>query len=152
MRVFCCTFYPFWSIFLAYANLFWHILFYNLSNCQLYVFEAECFKDRTDVQCLHRWQKVLNPELVKGPWSKEVVSTFHLFFVLILSQHVEVVLFLCYFLPNTKPIILNLPSKLLWACDLEFNPCCTHYFDVTLDYINFQVRYVLWTYLSNPNM
>ncbi|RDY08496.1 Transcription factor MYB3R-1, partial [Mucuna pruriens] len=32
---------------------------------------TECFKDRTDVQCLHRWQKVLNPELVKGPWSKE---------------------------------------------------------------------------------
>ncbi|KAL0726457.1 hypothetical protein Bca4012_022550 [Brassica carinata] len=32
---------------------------------------AECVKDRTDVQCLHRWQKVLNPELVKGPWSKE---------------------------------------------------------------------------------
>ncbi|KQK06987.1 transcription factor MYB3R-4 isoform X2 [Brachypodium distachyon] len=32
---------------------------------------AECFRDRTDVQCLHRWQKVLNPELVKGPWSKE---------------------------------------------------------------------------------
>lgn len=36
---------------------------------------AECFKDRTDVQCLHRWQKVLNPELVKGPWSKEVSFT-----------------------------------------------------------------------------
>ncbi|XP_039012199.1 transcription factor MYB3R-1-like [Hibiscus syriacus] len=32
---------------------------------------AECFKDRSDVQCLHRWQKVLNPELVKGPWTKE---------------------------------------------------------------------------------
>ncbi|KAE9599458.1 hypothetical protein Lal_00039549 [Lupinus albus] len=32
---------------------------------------AEFFKDRTDVQCLHRWQKVLNPELIKGPWSKE---------------------------------------------------------------------------------
>ncbi|KAI3687083.1 hypothetical protein L1987_80774 [Smallanthus sonchifolius] len=32
---------------------------------------AECFKDRTDVQCLHRWQKVLNPALVKGPWTKE---------------------------------------------------------------------------------
>jgi hypothetical protein len=26
---------------------------------------------RTDVQCLHRWQKVLNPELVKGPWTAE---------------------------------------------------------------------------------
>uniref|UniRef100_A0A1J3EVR9 Myb-related protein 3R-1 n=1 Tax=Noccaea caerulescens TaxID=107243 RepID=A0A1J3EVR9_NOCCA len=36
---------------------------------------AECFKDRTDVQCLHRWQKVLNPELVKGPWSNEEDKT-----------------------------------------------------------------------------
>lgn len=32
---------------------------------------AECLAGRTDVQCLHRWQKVLNPQLVKGPWSKE---------------------------------------------------------------------------------
>eukprot|EP00850_Spirogloea_muscicola_P012409 SM000080S22924 [mRNA] locus=s80:143062:148737:- [translate_table: standard] len=32
---------------------------------------AEFFSDRTDVQCLHRWQKVLNPDLVKGPWTKE---------------------------------------------------------------------------------
>jgi hypothetical protein len=28
---------------------------------------------RTDVQCLHRWQKVLRPGLVKGPWTKEVI-------------------------------------------------------------------------------
>ncbi|KAI3959604.1 hypothetical protein MKW92_031867 [Papaver armeniacum] len=27
--------------------------------------------NRTDVQCLHRWQKVLNPEVNKGPWSQE---------------------------------------------------------------------------------
>ena len=26
---------------------------------------------RTDVQCLHRWQKVLKPGLVKGPWTSE---------------------------------------------------------------------------------
>uniref|UniRef100_A0A6N2MDD1 Uncharacterized protein n=1 Tax=Salix viminalis TaxID=40686 RepID=A0A6N2MDD1_SALVM len=32
---------------------------------------AECVPDRTDVQCLHRWQKVLDPKLVKGPWKKE---------------------------------------------------------------------------------
>jgi hypothetical protein len=32
---------------------------------------ASYFKDRTNVQCLHRWQKVLNPQLVKGPWTKE---------------------------------------------------------------------------------
>ncbi|XP_062095629.1 transcription factor MYB3R-5 [Humulus lupulus] len=32
---------------------------------------AEFFNDRSEVQCLHRWQKVLNPELVKGPWTPE---------------------------------------------------------------------------------
>nr|CAD7438888.1 unnamed protein product [Timema bartmani] len=30
------------------------------------------FPDRSDVQCQQRWQKVVNPELVKGPWTKEV--------------------------------------------------------------------------------
>ena len=30
---------------------------------------AEAIQGRTDVQCLHRWQKVLNPNLVKGPWT-----------------------------------------------------------------------------------
>ncbi|XP_044469842.1 uncharacterized protein LOC123199077 [Mangifera indica] len=47
---------------------------------------AECFKDWTDVQCLHGWQKVLNPELrrrttggptarsTKGQWTLEVVN------------------------------------------------------------------------------
>ena len=33
---------------------------------------AKHFADRTDVQCLHRWQKVLNPEVVKGSWTPEV--------------------------------------------------------------------------------
>ena len=33
---------------------------------------AEQISDRTDVQCLHRWQKVLRPGLVKGPWTPEV--------------------------------------------------------------------------------
>jgi len=31
---------------------------------------ASFYADRTDVQCLHRWQKVLNPKLTKGPWTK----------------------------------------------------------------------------------
>eukprot|EP00516_Mucochytrium_quahogii_P011322 CAMPEP_0203784530 /NCGR_PEP_ID=MMETSP0100_2-20121128/513_1 /ASSEMBLY_ACC=CAM_ASM_000210 /TAXON_ID=96639 /ORGANISM=" , Strain NY0313808BC1" /LENGTH=509 /DNA_ID=CAMNT_0050686513 /DNA_START=32 /DNA_END=1558 /DNA_ORIENTATION=- len=30
---------------------------------------------RSDVQCLHRWQKVLKPGLVKGPWTKEEDDT-----------------------------------------------------------------------------
>jgi len=34
-------------------------------------FIASHFADRADVQCQHRWQKVVNPELVKGPWTKE---------------------------------------------------------------------------------
>ena len=38
----------------------------------IYFYVAEFFPDRSEVQCLHRWQKVLNPELVKGPWTQEV--------------------------------------------------------------------------------
>ncbi|XP_078092202.1 v-myb avian myeloblastosis viral oncogene homolog-like 2b [Mustelus asterias] len=34
-------------------------------------FIASNFSNRTDLQCQHRWLKVLNPELVKGPWTKE---------------------------------------------------------------------------------
>jgi hypothetical protein len=33
---------------------------------------ATYLQGRTDVQCLHRWQKVLNPNLVKGGWTQEV--------------------------------------------------------------------------------
>lgn len=29
---------------------------------------APFLEGRSEVQCLHRWQKVLNPRLVKGPW------------------------------------------------------------------------------------
>ena len=32
---------------------------------------SESLPGRTDVQCLHRWQKVLNPNLIKGPWTDE---------------------------------------------------------------------------------
>ncbi|KAL4624022.1 transcriptional activator Myb-like isoform X1, partial [Arapaima gigas] len=32
---------------------------------------ASFLPNHTDVQCHHRWQKVLNPELVKGPWTKD---------------------------------------------------------------------------------
>lgn len=28
-------------------------------------------QDRSDVQCQQRWSKVVNPELIKGPWTKE---------------------------------------------------------------------------------
>lgn len=29
-------------------------------------------KERSDIQCQQRWTKVVNPELIKGPWTKEV--------------------------------------------------------------------------------
>ncbi|PRP77321.1 hypothetical protein PROFUN_05566 [Planoprotostelium fungivorum] len=32
---------------------------------------AEGIHGRTHTQCLHRWQKVLDPQLVKGAWTKE---------------------------------------------------------------------------------
>ena len=44
---------------------------------------AERMEGRTDVQCLHRWQKVLNPDLVKGPWTKEEDRTV----IELVSQH-----------------------------------------------------------------
>merc|ERR1711908_66181 len=31
-----------------------------------------------DVQCLHRWQKVLRPGLVKGPWTKDEDNTIRI--------------------------------------------------------------------------
>ncbi|XP_075215551.1 proto-oncogene like protein Myb isoform X2 [Lycorma delicatula] len=33
------------------------------------------FPDRSDVQCQQRWHKVVNPDLVKGPWTKEEDNT-----------------------------------------------------------------------------
>ena len=36
---------------------------------------ASRLKGRTDVQCLHRWQKVLRPGLIKGPWTPEEDAT-----------------------------------------------------------------------------
>ncbi|KAL5988541.1 hypothetical protein ACLOJK_036306 [Asimina triloba] len=43
---------------------------YSLDCCVGFL-AAESFPGRSDVQCLHRWQKVLNPDLIKGPWTKE---------------------------------------------------------------------------------
>lgn len=39
-------------------------------NCSI-TKSSEFFQNRSDFQCQHRWQKVLNPELIKGPWTKE---------------------------------------------------------------------------------
>ena len=38
---------------------------------------SDLIPDRTDVQCLHRWQKVLRPGLVKGPWTPDVSIIVH---------------------------------------------------------------------------
>jgi myb proto-oncogene protein len=45
---------------------------------------ASHLNGKTEVQCLHRWSKVLNPDLTKGPWSPEVIFvTFSSFFHLL---------------------------------------------------------------------
>mmetsp|Transcript_10022 Transcript_10022/g.30618 ORF Transcript_10022/g.30618 Transcript_10022/m.30618 type:complete len:492 (+) Transcript_10022:572-2047(+) len=38
---------------------------------------AEAVTGRNDVQCLHRWQKVLDPCLTKGAWTKEEDERLH---------------------------------------------------------------------------
>jgi hypothetical protein len=32
---------------------------------------ASYIPGKTEVQCLHRWTKVLNPNVTKGPWTNE---------------------------------------------------------------------------------
>ena len=44
---------------------------------------SQHFADRSDMQCQQRWQKVVNPELVKGPWTKEVRLSYEFFFFLL---------------------------------------------------------------------
>jgi len=52
----------------AYGKHYAHFmkLIYKMWNA------AAFFPDKSEVQCLHRWKKVLNPELIKGHWTKEV--------------------------------------------------------------------------------
>ena len=47
---------------------------------------SECLSDygRTDVQCLHRWQKVLRPGLKKGPWTEEVACSLNVKLIVLL--------------------------------------------------------------------
>lgn len=77
------TWFPYFEyLTISWSNLYCCIYEQNLSAehfvwfyCVLFCSIAECLNGRTDVQCLHRWQKVLNPELVKGPWTKEVLNS-----------------------------------------------------------------------------
>lgn len=37
----------------------------------MYVCSDSFPQNRSDQQCQYRWLRVLNPDLVKGPWTKE---------------------------------------------------------------------------------
>ncbi|XP_018493372.1 transcription factor MYB3R-3 isoform X2 [Raphanus sativus] len=37
--------------------------------------ETEFFTHKSEVQCMHRWQKVLDPNLTKGPWTQQEDET-----------------------------------------------------------------------------
>lgn len=45
---------------------------------------GKLLKTRTEVQCQQRWTKVVNPNLIKGPWTREV--NYHALFVLFKSK------------------------------------------------------------------
>ncbi|XBI32379.1 hypothetical protein VPH35_055836 [Triticum aestivum] len=47
------------------------ILLVPIFYTNVYLMAAELFLNRTGVQYLHPWQKVLNPELIKGPLTQE---------------------------------------------------------------------------------
>jgi hypothetical protein len=42
------------------------------SEVVLWKLISRYFTDKTDQHCMSRWQEVLNPTLVKGPWTPEV--------------------------------------------------------------------------------
>ena len=64
-------------------------------NGEVWETVASYFEDRSDVQCQHRWTKVVNPQLVKGPWTKEV-GTFpfvsNIFFPILLTISFSILL------------------------------------------------------------
>ncbi|CAD8105232.1 unnamed protein product [Paramecium primaurelia] len=69
---------------------------------------ASFFQDRTDVQCLHRWQKVLNPDLVKGPWTQE-------------EDELLVTLVVGYGPKNWSQIAKHLPGRIGKQCRERFH-------------------------------
>ena len=76
---------------------------------------SKFFQNRSDFQCQHRWQKVLNPELIKGPWTKEEDQRVIMFIFFFFPQSVGK---LAFFLPSTLFWRINYTSKLLWFCSL----------------------------------
>lgn len=50
------------------ANLRLAVVQHDFKNWKLI---ASHLPGKTEVQCLHRWTKVLNPDLTKGPWTED---------------------------------------------------------------------------------
>jgi hypothetical protein len=59
---------PLLPIHIQDANLRLAVVQHDFKNWKLI---AGHLQGKTEVQCLHRWTKVLNPELTKGPWTEE---------------------------------------------------------------------------------
>jgi hypothetical protein len=67
------------SMYVSIIYLSMYLSIYVCGLAAVHQHGGKCWKkissliaDRTDVQCLHRWQKVLRPGLIKGPWTLEV--------------------------------------------------------------------------------
>lgn len=81
-------------------------------NCTVFVYllcmcAAESFSDRTEVQCLHRWQKVLDPELIKGPWTQEVCQNLIYFSI---NSNLYILL-VHWILLQEDDVIINMVKK-----------------------------------------
>lgn len=55
------------------------------------------FSDRNDVQCQQRWNKVISPKLVKGPWTPDVCDNFFEIFTFFCSFFIFLSFFLFFF-------------------------------------------------------
>lgn len=62
----------FFSLMFCILTVCWFVcLFIFIYNYCSFILFYFIFKNRSEHQCQHRWYKVLDPDLVKGPWTKE---------------------------------------------------------------------------------
>lgn len=57
---------------------------------------ANFLPGKTEVQCLHRWTKVLNPNLTKGPWTAAVSDTLKSFSAITVNDP-DCTLLICFY-------------------------------------------------------
>lgn len=97
---------------LLVACFLFYVVFVNCSCCfwiGFIFFAAEVLPGRTEVQCMHRWQKVLDPNLNKGHWTQQVPLCFWFFFFFFFGECKSLkVIFSCRRMRQSLSLLKNM--------------------------------------------